>query len=78
MAATAPQIHRSYQVEKLTSSNYMIWAVKMEALLVRSGIWQYVSGENPCPPPIVPIGAPVNTPPTNQAAIQDWHLNDSR
>eukprot|EP00249_Psilotum_nudum_P037083 c9436_g1_i1 orf=66-620(-) len=78
MVANVQHIQRSYQIEKLNSSNYNIWAVKMEMLLVHSELWQYVNGNEPQPTPVIAAGDAANTPPTNQAAITQWNLVDSK
>lgn len=47
--ATSNSIPKSYLLEKLTSSNYNIWSVKMELLLTLNDLFSIVNGKEPNP-----------------------------
>lgn len=36
--------HRTYQVEKLTGPNYLVWRVRMEMILQRADAWAILTG----------------------------------
>lgn len=64
-------------IEKLTNQNYEAWNFRMKMLLIKENLWKYVNSD-----PIAPvIKAATSTTPeevTNQAAIDEWILNDSK
>ncbi|MCO5595626.1 hypothetical protein L7F22_049671 [Adiantum nelumboides] len=44
-----PSIVRSYQLDKLSSTNYLTWATRVTLLLKRAALWDIVSGTTPKP-----------------------------
>ncbi|MCO5564436.1 hypothetical protein L7F22_018097 [Adiantum nelumboides] len=44
-----PSTVRSYQLDKLSSTNYLTWATRVTLLLKRAALWDIVSGTTPKP-----------------------------
>lgn len=55
-----------YQIEKLDEKNYETWSVQMRSVLIHSGFWKYVSGDEP----ILPVWSPEK--------IIEWENNDEK
>lgn len=80
MASSASDIKRTYKMDKLTGSNYKIWSIKMEMLLVRAELWDYVNGSSLAPVPPAPV-APVvagGLPTQIDPALKAWRSSDSK
>ena len=61
-------ISRTYKLDKLSNTNYRIWSIKMQMLLIRAETWDVVNGTNVDP------GAD----PTVAAQHAAWLLSDSK
>jgi len=65
----------SVRIELLTKENYDTWKMQVEALLTKNDLWEYVSGENVLPAPVVGDAVAVAT---GVAAQNAWRKSDKK
>ncbi|XP_077282635.1 uncharacterized protein LOC143908749 [Temnothorax americanus] len=61
----------SVRIEPLNKENFDTWKIQMQALLVKTEGWQYVSGKNTKP-------ALVANDPASETAVRTWEINDKK
>jgi len=62
----ASSIPRAYNIPPLTASNYALWSIKIEMLLIRSELWSIVDGTK------------AHLASSDAADITTWQLKDSK
>ena len=65
----------STRLETLTKDNYDTWRIQAEALLIKSDMWDYVSGGKPAPEV---QGATAEEQTLSQNALEEWKKQDRK
>lgn len=81
--ASSSKTYDKYKIDRLNDTNYRTWSPRMHMALVHEvvlheDLWNHVDGTNPCPAPILAVGATQGSIPTNQADIIAWQKADSK
>ncbi|KMQ91491.1 retrovirus-related pol polyprotein from transposon tnt 1-94 [Lasius niger] len=62
------------RIEPLSKDNYDTWKMQIEALMIKSDLWEYVNGENTLPA----VGTSAAMSSVNIAAQSQWRKNDRK
>ena len=74
MTTALTQLSSLYQIDLLTSDNYLAWKEKMHWILLEQGLWEHASGEAEMPVPADPdkVTGP------ERKVIADWTRKDQQ